>query len=231
MNIKRRSLVALALDDDIYTIGGRSSETTYLSSMEKFDSQTRSWSSMARMDDKRTGHCGAVLNGFLYVVGGHNGTTALPTAERFSVAGGEWEILPEMDKARINAAACPFTITNQQNGKQASSVFVFGGSSLSSVERFNVGVNEQGALCGPGDPPGVWATTNPMPITRYRHIAVPNVRNDSIYVIGGYDGTNYLATVDRFQVKSRTWFADSKVKPMSRSRCDLAGFSVDYHFE
>ncbi len=48
---------------------------------------------------------------------------------------------------------------------------------------------------------------------------------DGIYAIGGYDGTKYLATVEKFCLMASKWV---KVKQMSTARCTLTAVaSVD----
>lgn len=41
---------------------------------------------------------------------------------------------------------------------------------------------------------------------------------DGIYAIGGYDGSKYLATVEKFCLMTSKWV---KVKPMNTARCTL----------
>jgi hypothetical protein len=42
---------------------------------------------------------------------------------------------------------------------------------------------------------------------------------DGIYAIGGYDGRQYLATVEKFDLQKQEWFY---VKSMNTARCTLS---------
>lgn len=42
---------------------------------------------------------------------------------------------------------------------------------------------------------------------------------DGIYAIGGYDGKQYLSTVEKFDLEKQKWIT---VKSMNTSRCTLA---------
>jgi hypothetical protein len=42
---------------------------------------------------------------------------------------------------------------------------------------------------------------------------------DGIYAIGGYDGSKYLQSIEKFDLVSEKWV---KVKPMNVARCTLS---------
>merc|ERR1711871_500130 len=146
-------------------------------------------------------------------MGGHNGATSFSSAERLQVERDAWETLPPMERNRINAAAA----ASQKRG----AVFVFQGSSLASVEVFRLNRDAK-----EGDDVGSWTEleTFGQNAVRCRHVAVPIAKNDTIYIFGGYDGTKYLSTIERFVIPSRTFLLD--FAPMSVPRCDLGGASV-----
>ena len=49
--------------------------------------------------------------------------------------------------------------------------------------------------------------------------------NDKVYVVGGYDGTNYLQDCDEYDPSTNTW--TSKADMPAPGRCWLAAAAVD----
>jgi len=66
----------------IYAVGGRD-DATELSSAERYNPATNTWSPIVAMMSRRSGVGLAVVNGQLYAVGGFDGTTYLKTIEVF----------------------------------------------------------------------------------------------------------------------------------------------------
>ena len=66
----------------IYAVGGRD-DCTELSSAERYNPNTNTWSPIVAMMSRRSGVGLAVVNGQLYAVGGFDGTTYLKTIETF----------------------------------------------------------------------------------------------------------------------------------------------------
>jgi N-acetylneuraminic acid mutarotase len=64
-----------------------------------------------------------------------------------------------------------------------------------------------GASCD--DPGGCWVTMAPMPTTRYAH-GIAEV-NGVMYVVSGYDLSNWLTTVEAFDPVTNTWAARSAI--------------------
>ena len=62
-----------------------------------------------------------------------------------------------------------------------------------------------------------WELLPPMKEAR-RALAVV-VLPDGIYAIGGYDGRQYLATVEKYDLQRQEWFY---VKSMNTARCTLS---------
>jgi hypothetical protein len=49
---------------------------------------------------------------------------------------------------------------------------------------------------------------------------------DGIYAIGGYDGSKYLSSIEKYDLFTETW---TTVKPMNVARCTLSAVaSVDF---
>ena len=69
-------------------------------SVERYDPETNLWEMVSPMADKRINFGVGVLNGFIYVVGGHNGTMHLSSVERFDPHRDVWTSVTPMDMAR-----------------------------------------------------------------------------------------------------------------------------------
>ena len=57
------------------------------------------------------------------------------------------------------------------------------------------------------------------PMIEARRALAAVVLPDGIYAIGGYDGRQYLATVEKFDLNRQEWV---QVKPMNTARCTLS---------
>ena len=68
---------------------------------------------------------------------------------------------------------------------------------------------------------GVWEPAASMNIAR-RALATVTLA-DGIYAIGGYDGTNYLNTVERYDEDQDQWII---VSPLNFPRCTLAAVAT-----
>ena len=77
------------------------------------------------------------------------------------------------------------------------------------MERFNIYTNE-------------WEEVAPLNDHR-RALAVISLP-DGVYAIGGYDGSNYLNTVERYDSDENKWVM---CKPMKYPRCTLSAVSSD----
>ena len=92
------------------------------------------------MSAARFGPAAAVVDGKLYVMGGHDGRNQLSSVERYDPAKNAWEAVAPMSTARFALAAAVF------DGK----LYVMGGydgrNGLSSVERYDPARNEWVAM-------------------------------------------------------------------------------------
>lgn len=83
------------LSGKLYVMGGRSDNSTFLSSVECYDPTTNAWTHAAPMNSKRAGARGGVISGHLYVVGGLDGFNFLSTIERYDQQKNEWTMVGE----------------------------------------------------------------------------------------------------------------------------------------
>lgn len=90
MPTARKGLVAAAVDDIIYAIGGRC-ENGNLPVVEAYDTVGKEWlTNIAPMPTARRYPTVGVINGKIYVVGGYDGDDFISTVEVFNPETGEW---------------------------------------------------------------------------------------------------------------------------------------------
>ena len=73
---------------------------------KRFDPENSEWSTMAPMQNRRGGVGVAAMDGYLYAVGGNDGTTSLLTAERYNPHTNKWTMVAKMNRRR--AGLCIF---------------------------------------------------------------------------------------------------------------------------
>ena len=119
---------------------GGSNIDAVFSSVERYDTLTNSWTTVAPMSTARERHAVAVLDGKLYACGGWNeANTALTSVERYDPDTNTWETVAPMKTARSESSAAVL------DGK----LYVAGGQSelfdmsaiVSTVERYDPSAN------------------------------------------------------------------------------------------
>ncbi|XP_070565832.1 kelch-like protein diablo [Ptychodera flava] len=182
----------------IYAAGG---ETTpgrcTISSVERYNSVQDCWTPVAPMRSSRRGVGVAMLQNFLYAVGGSDGLNALNCVECFDPQTDSWRMV-----APLNANRSSVAVVTMQNH-----LYAFGGydgmTSISTAERYNPNSND-------------WT---PIPdMTCPRSMAGSVVLGGLIYVLGGYDGASDLSSVERYNPKTKEW---STIAPMLTRRSML----------
>lgn len=142
--------------------------------------------------EKRGGLAAAVVNGKVYVVGGHTGETPLKLLEEFEPgpdvdSPGAWRRLPPMLARRTYCTA------NALDGM----VYVVGGSAdgrtLNTFEVFDTRRGEW----------AMWFTKPPMQIKRTLHASA--FLGERLFVVGGFDGLRDLTLLEEFDSKSNSW--------------------------
>ena len=86
----------------LYVMGGMDAQHNRLSSVERLNVESKRWEVVegASMNSRRGGCAAAVLDGQVYVAGGHDGKAPLSTVERLVAEEERWEVLP----ARLQTA-------------------------------------------------------------------------------------------------------------------------------
>jgi Kelch motif len=163
------------------------------------------WVPVASMPAPRTFAAAAAgTNGLIYVVGGENPVgTPLDINQAYSASSNTWTTLQHMNVPRIAPGAVGAT-----NGL----IYVMGG--LSAIVPSPVFENSLEAYNPATD---TWATQAPMPTAR-DSLGAAQASNGLIYAVGGFDGTNVLATVESYNITTNSW---STAPPLNVARRDL----------
>lgn len=99
MNVVRSGAGACALDTSVYAMGGYDGRDQ-LNSVEKYDVESDSWSSVAPMAHRRSALGVTVHQGKIYVLGGYDGNTFLDSVECYDPALDTWTEVTHMMSGR-----------------------------------------------------------------------------------------------------------------------------------
>ncbi|ETN74073.1 BTB/POZ domain protein [Necator americanus] len=134
-----RNFPSVAVNDKkIYVVGGHVREN-FVSDVEYYDTVKNKWRKIydpkssfweegTSMRTSRHLAAVAVLNEYIYVIGGRNGGEALSSVERFCTEKYEWEAVPDMHESRY------FFGATAVNGK----IYVFGGLNTNGIQSRSV---------------------------------------------------------------------------------------------
>ncbi|MHC4499608.1 MAG: Kelch repeat-containing protein, partial [Planctomycetota bacterium] len=230
LNIPRHALTGEALDGYIYAIGGvvnPGSPSDAQNAVSKYDPATDSWTLVASMPTARHSLSSAVIDGWIYAVGGH---VANSRSENQRYNGTSWE-----SKASVYARSGPGVAA--YNGE----LYVFGGNHyatmLSRFDIYNPTTNTWrigGDIPAAGEPwravtlgdriyigtihmvpagdeiwcynpvGGTWDTSLPkFNVPRWNYEMV--VANGRIYAIGGGNTSGYLSSVESWALGATSW--------------------------
>ena len=159
---------AVSLKNTVYAIGGYSydAQTSAMALVDAYSADTNSWRSVAPMNRARWGLAAVEYGGKIYVAGGAQNTTLVREIEVYDPVSNTWAFLTSLIEPRVSLAMAV----------AQGSVFIMGGTSdwkgtsLSSVEVYNIGANEVD-------------TSKPMTGARFG-LGAATV-NNVIYAIGG----------------------------------------------
>ncbi|CAK8685746.1 unnamed protein product [Clavelina lepadiformis] len=91
MKTCRYELTAVVLNNEIYAIGGK-----FLSSVEKYNLDTKTWIDVPSMNERRNGGSACVVDGLIWVFGGYGAKTV----EFYDPAINKWQVSTNMDRKR-----------------------------------------------------------------------------------------------------------------------------------
>eukprot|EP00658_Telonema_sp_P-2_P083047 TRINITY_DN8895_c0_g1_i1.p1 TRINITY_DN8895_c0_g1~~TRINITY_DN8895_c0_g1_i1.p1 ORF type:complete len:368 (+),score=77.66 TRINITY_DN8895_c0_g1_i1:196-1299(+) len=156
------------------------------------------WTAGPPLGSPRFAHCSVAIEGKVWAIGGTNGADCLKTVEVLDLynRGQSWRPGPSMIQKRFGASAAVL-------GRYLYIMGGFDGSTssqgsqemLHSVERIDLSVPFEHRL---------WEEAPSLKVGRASS-CVAVVNNQAIYLIGGYDGTTRLSSVEKLRVDSDAW--------------------------
>lgn len=205
----------VSLDGKIYVIGGVSSNTVMLNTVEVYTPATDSWETVAPLPVPAWRVGAAVVNGKIYVFGGYLALNPFPfnPSDRvfeYNPATDSWSEKAKMPTARGAPLALAF---NNQ-------IHVMGGStniSLTTHEIYNPGSNS-------------WSNGADMP--QNRSALTGDVVGNQIFVAGGFrtnqggDAIPY-AELLRYDPGSNTWADPAALAPVPEARFGMDAGNLD----
>src|SRR6266581_3225691 len=170
MNTARAGAAAAVIDDGIFVIGGRQSTGgpcsggPYLTTVEKYDIDTDTWSAVAPLPNQRSDMAAVAHGGKIYVFGGCSSTGVTGEVDMYDPQTNTWTTgLMPMTTARASLVA----------GHSGDNVYAIGGtngvSASNANEVYDVAHNS-------------WSNA---PMTTARQEAGVNSHGGRIYVVGG----------------------------------------------
>ena len=175
MPTARAGAAAAVIDDGIFVIGGRQSTSgpcsggPYLGTVEKYDVDTNTWSTVAPLPNPRSDLAAVAHGGKIFVFGGCTGTASAP-----SVTNEADMYDPQTNTWTTGLASMPTPRASLVAGHSGDKVYAIGGTDGVSASS----VNEVYDI-----PNNSWSTNTPMPTARQE--AGVNSHGGRVYVVGG----------------------------------------------
>ncbi|CAK9302575.1 unnamed protein product [Gordionus sp. m RMFG-2023] len=180
----------------IFAMGGWSTGNT-TNFMETYDSRSDRWFiCTSNPTTSRPAYHGMVfLNGFIYVIGGYDGTDYFSTVQSFDPETEEWKLVAPMHKPRCYVSVACY------NGR----IYAIGGYNgvqrMASGEKYNP-INNQ------------W-TMLPKDMHRQRSDACAATIKNKIFMVGGFNGEEITNTAEYLDTDLEQWI---EIRPMLSPR-------------
>jgi N-acetylneuraminic acid mutarotase len=175
MPTARAGAAAAVIDDGIFVIGGRQSTSgpcsggPYMGTVEKYDVDTDTWSTVAPLPNPRSDLPAVAHGGKIFVFGGCTGTASAPSVTN------EVDMYdPQTNTWTTGLASMPTPRASLVAGHSGDQVYAIGGTNGAST----LNVNEVYDI-----PSNTWSTNTPIPTARQE--AGVNSHGGRIYVVGG----------------------------------------------
>eukprot|EP01017_Pseudomicrothorax_dubius_P008719 TRINITY_DN1287_c0_g1_i4.p1 TRINITY_DN1287_c0_g1~~TRINITY_DN1287_c0_g1_i4.p1 ORF type:complete len:819 (-),score=157.68 TRINITY_DN1287_c0_g1_i4:215-2671(-) len=206
----RTKFAAITLPNGRILVMGGKNDGARLSSCEEYDPKDNIWrTSEIQLPVAKSGFGAIIVNDQIIVCGGNDGTKILKTCEAYCLKTKTWRSLAPMKYKRDE-----LSITFGPDRK-IYAIGGFGGPTnvcLICVERYDINL-------------GTWEIIANMNTPRRALASV--MLPDGVYAIGGFDGHNYLCTVERFDEGTNAWVY---INSMNYSRCTHSAInSPDSH--
>nr|XP_054331631.1 kelch-like protein 12 isoform X2 [Pongo pygmaeus] len=207
-----RTRARLGANEVLLVVGGFGSQQSPIDVVEKYDPKTQEWSFLPSITRKRRYVASVSLHDRIYVIGGYDGRSRLSSVECLDYTADEdgvWYSVAPMNVRRGLAGATTL----------GDMIYVSGGFDGSrrhtSMERYDPNIDQ-------------WSMLGDMQTARegaglvvasgmiYCLGAGVALLNDHIYVVGGFDGTAHLSSVEAYNIRTDSW---TTVTSMTTPRC------------
>nr|CAH0100223.1 unnamed protein product [Daphnia galeata] len=218
----------------LYAVGGRENIPDALGhsgNVNAYDPITSTWQSRADLLQTRHRAGLAVLDGYLYAIGGASGKTDLDTVERYNPERDQWEWVAAMNTPRVGVSAAVvnrllYAIGGFHGVDRFKTVECFHPEknewlfvSAMNQERSGAGVVAVGQYIFVAGGMGlsgqlnsferydtekdIWTQLSPM--LTARSALTLAVLDKQIYAMGGFNGTNVVDTVEIYNLETDEW--------------------------
>ncbi|XP_039947409.1 LOW QUALITY PROTEIN: kelch-like protein 28 [Hirundo rustica] len=211
LSIPRYEFGICVLEQKIYVLGGIATHVCqgisyrkHESSVECWDPDTNTWSSLERMFESRSTLGTAVLAGELYALGGYDGQSYLRSVEKYIPKVKEWQLVAPMSRTRSCFAAAVLD----------GMIYAIGGygpAHMNSMERYDPSKNS-------------WETVASMADKRINFGV--GVMLGFIFVVGGHNGVSHLSSIERYDPHQNQW---TVCRPMKEPRTGVGAAVIDDH--
>lgn len=199
MHVPRAYVAAAALGEHIYAMGGHTGvERT--STVERYSVRTNQWTMVARMMRRRSDGAACAFKGRLYISGGFNGRKVLESVEEYNPSLDAWSLVRPL----------PYPRCSHRMFNHGGRLYVIGG--FDGRRRLHTVLKSDENL------PLRWHKAPSLNCARST-FGVATL-GDVIYVIGGFNGTSIVASVECYTPGERHW---NKAKPLNGPVSALAG--------
>ncbi|XP_074525110.1 kelch-like protein 10 [Halichoeres trimaculatus] len=195
LNSRRSSVSVAVLGGLIYAMGGHNRHPQR--SVECYHPELDRWIMAAPMHSKRTGAGATTFNGKIYVCGGTNGNYSASTAECYNPETNTWTMIAPMRVARAGLGVAAY------QGR----IYAIGGvvNHTNTCEAYDPQTNR-------------WSRV-PSMFNRRSYFGI-EVVDDQLFAVAGYNGTNTLLTVERYDENAGMWFSAAPLEaPRSGLSC------------
>ncbi|NWI64125.1 KLH10 protein, partial [Todus mexicanus] len=178
----------------LFAIGGWSAESP-TNAIETYDARADQWVNVTcEQEGPLAYHGAAYLKGFIYVIGGFDGTDCLSSVKRFDPLQKTWQEVGSMHSRR-----CYISVTVLNNIIYAMGGFD-GHACLNTAERYEPETNQ-------------WTMISPM--HERRSDASAATLQDKVYICGGFNGTERSITAEVYNTVTNQW---AFIAPMGSRR-------------
>lgn len=195
----RYRLAAVAVNNEIYAIGGVDNSNPELTTVQSYDPSNNTWSPKASMDTPRAGPAAAVVDGLIYAIGGTANTDAALEVYNPNNNDAGWEI-----KSSVGFTKRTDLMAAVVDGM----IYAIGG-------REDAMIYNTVQVYDPNNDGAGWVTKQPMPTPRYG--LAGGVIDGKIYAIGGINDTGSLDVVEVYDPNNESAGWESRAAmPMTR---------------